>query len=120
SPPMLGIIAASGVSLAAFLLVEQRAAEPILPPRLFAMRSVSVTSLLGFIVGFALFGSVTYFPIFLQVVKGVSPTRSGLQMMPMMGGMLLTSIASGQLISRIGRYKLFPVAGLAVITLGLF
>src|SRR3954470_17183553 len=120
SPVMIGIIASSVLALAAFLFFEMRAPEPILPPRLFAMRSVSVTSLLGFIVGFALFGSVTYFPIFLQVVKGVSPTGSGLQMMPMMGGMLLTSIASGQLISRTGRYKLFPVAGLAVITVGLF
>jgi EmrB/QacA subfamily drug resistance transporter len=119
SPTMLGIIGGSLVALIAFLIVEQRAAEPILPPRLFAMRSVSVTSLLGFIVGFALFGSVTYFPVFLQVVKGVSPTGSGLEMMPMMGGMLLTSIVSGQLISRTGRYKHFPIIGLTVITIGL-
>jgi hypothetical protein len=119
SPQMMGIIAASLVSLIAFILVERRAAEPILPLRLFAMRSVTVTSLLGFIVGFALFGSVTYFPVFLQVVKGVSPTGSGLQMMPMMGGMLATSILSGQLISRTGRYKHFPIIGLAVISVGL-
>src|SRR3954471_9959355 len=120
SPVMIGIIAASALALAAFLFIEVRAPEPILPPRLFAMRSVSVTSLLGFIVGFALFGSVTYFPIFLQVVRGVSPTGSGLQMMPMMGGMLLTSIASGQLISRTGRYKFFPIVGTLVMAGGLF
>jgi EmrB/QacA subfamily drug resistance transporter len=120
SSVMIGIMGASAISLVAFLFIELRASEPILPPRLFALRSVSVTSLLGFIVGFALFGSVTYFPVFLQVVKSVSPTGSGLQMMPMMGGMLLTSITSGQLISRTGRYKVFPVFGLAVITIGLF
>jgi EmrB/QacA subfamily drug resistance transporter len=117
---MLGIIAASACSLALFIFVESRAREPILPPRLFAMRSVSVTSVLALIVGFALFGSVTYFPVYLQVVRGVSPTASGLQMMPMMMGMLITSIASGQLISRTGRYKHFPIIGLAVLTLGLY
>jgi EmrB/QacA subfamily drug resistance transporter len=119
SSMMMGIMAASAVSLIAFIYVELKAKEPILPPRLFAMRSVTVTSLLGFIVGFALFGSVTYFPVFLQVVKGVSPTGSGLQMMPMMIGMLTTSIISGQLISRTGKYKRFPIAGLAVIAVGL-
>jgi hypothetical protein len=79
-----------------------------------------VTSSIGFIVGFALFGSVTYLPLFLQVAKGASPTASGLQMLPMMGGMLLTSISSGQIISRTGRYKIFPVIGTGVMSLGLF
>ena len=120
SPLIVGLIARSVVSLALFALVEQRAAEPILPPRLFRMRAFSVTSAVGLIVGFALFGSVTYFPLYLQVVKGVSPTASGLQMLPMMGGMLTTSIISGQLISRTGRYKVFPLVGTAVMTLGLF
>jgi EmrB/QacA subfamily drug resistance transporter len=120
SPMMLGIIAASAVALAGFVLVEHKAKEPVLPLRLFGLRTVTVTSLLGFIVGFALFGSVTYFPVFLQVVRGVSPTGSGLQMMPMMAGMLTTSIVSGQLISRTGKYKRFPIGGLVLITIGLF
>ncbi|HEV7993184.1 MAG TPA: MDR family MFS transporter [Gemmatimonadaceae bacterium] len=119
SPTMIGLVAAAIVALALFAIVEQRAAEPILPPRLLAQRTVLTTSAVGLIVGFALFGSVTYMPLFLQVVKGSSPTRSGLQMLPMMAGMLTTSIAAGQVISRTGRYKLFPVVGTAVITLGL-
>ena len=120
SPLVIGLIVASLIALVVFLFAEQRVTEPILPPRLFANRTFSVTSALGLIVGFALFGSVTYFPVYLQVVKGVSPTASGMQMLPMMAGMLTTSIISGQLISRWGRYKTFPVAGTAVMTLGLF
>jgi EmrB/QacA subfamily drug resistance transporter len=119
SQMMIGIMGASALALAGFIFVEFRAKEPVLPLRLFRMRTVTVTSLLGFIVGFALFGSVTYFPVYLQVVRGVSPTGSGLQMMPMMAGMLTTSIASGQLISRTGRYKHFQIVGLIVITIGL-
>ena len=107
-------------SIGTFLLVEQRAAEPVLPLHLFRNRAFSVTSAIGLIVGFAMFGSVTYLPLFLQAVKGSSPTESGLQLLPMMGGMLVSSITSGQLISRTGRYKIFPVAGTAIMTVGLF
>jgi EmrB/QacA subfamily drug resistance transporter len=120
SPVILGLAAASIVSLVAFIAVERRAAEPVLPLRLFRERAFSVTSVVGLIVGFAMFGSVTYLPVFLQVVNGASPTGSGLQMLPMMGGMLVSSITSGQLISRWGRYKMFPVIGTAVMALGLF
>ena len=116
----VALIAASIIATALFLTIERRAAEPVLPLRLFANRAFSVTSAVGFVVGFALFGSVTYLPLFLQVAKGASPTASGLQMLPMMGGMLLTSISSGQIISRTGRYKIFPVIGTAVMSLGLF
>src|SRR5205814_1030145 len=77
-------------------------------------------SALALVVGFALFGSVTYLPVYLQGVNGASPTASGLEMLPMMGGMLATSILSGQLISRKGRYKVFPVVGTVVMTAGLF
>ncbi len=120
SPVMLSLAAISVVALFFFVIVERRAPEPVLPMRLFAQRTFSVSSAVGLIVGFALFGSVTYFPVFLQVVKGVSPTNSGLQMLPMMGGMLTMSIISGQLISRTGRYKIFPIMGTAVMTIGLF
>src|SRR6185437_3052602 len=116
---VLGLIAAAVIGLIVFLLVERRAAEPVLPLRLFRDKTFTVTSVIGLIVGFALFGSVTYFPVFLQVVKGVSPTASGLEMLPMMVGMLVTSIVSGQLISRSGRYKIFPVLGTAVMSLGM-
>jgi len=120
SPSMLGLIAAAVIALFGFVAVERRAKEPVLPLRLFANRTFAVTSAVGLIVGFALFGSVTYLPLFLQVVKGASPTGSGLQMLPMMAGMLVTSIASGQLISRSGRYKIFPIIGTFVMAIGLY
>ena len=106
--------------LAVFLAIERRAREPVLPPRLLKNRVFAVTSAVGFVVGFALFGAVTYLPLFLQVVKGASPTGSGLQLIPLMGGLLITSIGSGQVITRTGRYKPFPIAGTAVMTLGLY
>ncbi len=120
SPLVLGLMGTAALALVLFVVVERRAAEPILPPRLFANRTFAVTSGVGLIVGFAMFGSVTYFPVYLQVVRGVSPTASGMQMLPMMMGMLVTSIVSGQLISRTGRYKVFPLLGTAVMTLGLW
>src|SRR5450759_5646207 len=120
SPVSIGLIAVSLLSLVLFTMVERKAAEPVLPLHLFQRQTFVVTSVVGLIVGFALFGSVTYFPLYLQVVKGVTPTASGMQMVPMMGGMLVTSIMSGQLISRTGRYKIFPVLGTAVMTVGLF
>src|SRR6476469_2036624 len=120
SPVVLGTAAAGLVALVLFLVVEQRAAEPILPLHLFRNAAFSVTSVVALNVGFAMVGSITYLPLFFQVVKGASPTESGLEMLPMMGGMLTSSIVSGQLISRTGRYKIFPVIGTGVMTLSLF
>jgi EmrB/QacA subfamily drug resistance transporter len=120
SPTVYALVATSVVALALLLVVERRASEPVLPLHLFGNRAFTVASLIGFAVGFALFGSVTYLPLFLQVVRGSSPTESGLQMLPQMGGLLVTSIGSGQIISRTGKYKLFPIAGTAVMTLAFF
>jgi len=120
SPIIVGLGVLALAALAAFVLVEKRAAEPLLPLRLFRNPDFAITCALGLIVGFALFGSVTYLPVYLQVVTGASATASGLQLIPMMGGMLVTSIASGQIISRKGRYKIFPVMGTAVMSVGLF
>jgi len=108
------------VMLVLFVLVERRAAEPILPPVLFKNRTFSVTSAIGFIVGVALFGSVTYLPLYLQIVKGHSATGSGLLLTPMMAGVLITSIASGNVISRTGRYRPFPIVGTAVAAIAIF
>jgi len=116
---MIGLMAASIAGVIAFVAVEMRAREPILPMSLFANRNFAVASSVGFIVGLSLFGAVTFLPIYLQVVKGVSPSISGLLLMPMMLGMLATSVISGRLISRFGRYKLFPVLGTATMTFGL-
>jgi EmrB/QacA subfamily drug resistance transporter len=119
SPQALGLAAVTAGGLAGFIAVERRTAEPILPLHLFGNRVFAISCAVGFIVGLALFGSVTYMPMYLQVVKGVSPTRAGLALTPMMAGVLATSVASGRIISRIGRYRLFPIAGTAVMTVGL-
>jgi EmrB/QacA subfamily drug resistance transporter len=119
SPASLGLLAACVLLTAALLIVESRTTEPILPLGLFRDRVFSVANAVSLVVGLAMFGSVTYLPLYLQVVKGASPTESGLQLAPMMGGMLVSSIASGRLISRFGRYKLFPIAGTAIMTVAL-
>jgi EmrB/QacA subfamily drug resistance transporter len=119
APAMIALLVGGVVLLAAFVPVEARAAEPILPLDIFRNRVFTVTSAIGFIVGFALFGAVTYLPLYLQDVKGHSPTVSGLLITPMMAGLLTTSIGSGQLISRFGRYKPFPIAGTAIMAIGL-
>jgi MFS family permease len=117
---VIALIALSVVLVPAFLLVESRAEEPILPLSLFSNHTFSLTSAIGFIVGFALFGAITYLPLYLQVTKGSSPTVSGLQLTPLMAGVLVTSIASGQLISRLGRYRMFPIAGTALMVVAMF
>ncbi|HEX5470023.1 MAG TPA: MFS transporter [Gaiellaceae bacterium] len=120
STPIVVLIVCAVVLLALFPFVEMRAEEPILPLDLFRNRTFAVTSAVGFIVGLALFGSVTYLPLYLQVVKGHSPTSSGLLLTPMMAGVLVTSIVSGNLITKFGRYKPFPVAGTAIMAAGLY
>ena len=120
SAPII-ILAGGGVVLAvAFVLVERKAVEPVLPLKLFRNRIFSAASAIGFVVGFAMFGAITYLPQYMQVVRGISPTGSGLQLLPLMGGLLITSITSGRLISRWGHYKVFPVVGTALMTLGLY
>ena len=119
SPQIVGL-AVLGVLLGvAFVGVERRAAEPVLPLKLFRVRTFTLSAVISFIVGFAMFGAMTYLPTFLQVVQGVSPTMSGVHMLPMVFGLLLSSTVSGQIVSRTGRWKVFPVAGTAVTTLGL-
>ena len=120
SPMMLATLVVGVALLVLFPLVESRAAEPIMPLELFRNRTFSTTSSIGFVVGFALFGSVTFLPIYLQIVKGHSPTDSGLLMTPMMAGVLVTSIGSGFLISRYGRYRPFPIIGTALATVALY
>ncbi|HEY5160592.1 MAG TPA: MDR family MFS transporter [Gaiellaceae bacterium] len=115
----IGLFAGGAVTLALFVLQESRAAEPIIPLHLFRNVIFDAASGAGFIVGLAMFGSIVYLPLFLQIVHGVSPTSSGLRLLPMMASMLVTSIVSGRTISRIGRYKIFPVVGMAVMTVGI-
>ena len=119
SAQIVVLILLSIVLVPAFLLVERSAREPIMPLSIFRNRTFSVTSGIGFVVGIALFGAVTYLPLYLQITKGTSATRSGLQLTPMMAGLLVTSILSGQLISRWGRYRPFPIVGTAVIVVAM-
>jgi len=119
SPFIVGLGVLFVAATAGFLYAERRAPEPVLPPSLFRNRVFAVTSAVGLVVGFALFGALTFLPLFQQVVRGDSPTESGLQLLPVMGGLLFTSILSGQVITRTGRYRWFPIAGTATGVLGL-
>ncbi len=110
--PQLWCILAFGiVGIIGFIYEERMAAEPIIPLALFRNRSFLLCSLIGFVIGMSLFGSVTFLPLYLQVVKEATPTEAGLQLIPLMGGLLLTSIISGRIISRTGKYRLFPILG---------
>ncbi|WP_199863574.1 MULTISPECIES: MFS transporter [unclassified Streptomyces] len=103
-----------------FLVVEHFAPEPLIPLRLFRDPVFAVTALVGAVIGIALFGAASYLPSFLQMVEGASATESGLMMLPLMGGIVVSSVVSGQLISRTGRYKIYPVTGAAVAVLGMW
>lgn len=120
SAPIVAMGVIGVVLLGLFIVAEHRAEEPILPLHLFRIRAFSVASVVGFVIGFAMYGAITFLPLFIQDVRGVSPTQSGLEILPLMGGLLVTSIVSGRLISRWGRYKVFPVAGSFVTALGLW
>ncbi|MGW3397982.1 MFS transporter [Streptomyces hydrogenans] len=113
----LGCGAAGTVLL--FLVVEHHAPEPLIPLRLFRDSVFTVTALVGAVVGIALFGAASYLPSFLQMVEGATATESGLLMLPLMGGIVIASVVSGQLISRTGRYKVYPVIGAALAVLGM-
>ncbi|MFH9083411.1 DHA2 family efflux MFS transporter permease subunit [Streptomyces sp. NPDC017673] len=119
SAQIIGLAVLGVVLAVAFVAVERRAAEPVLPLKLFRIRTFTLAAVISFIVGFAMFGALTYLPTFLQVVHGVSPTLSGVHMLPMVFGLLLSSTLSGQIVSRTGRWKVFPIVGTAVTTLGL-
>jgi EmrB/QacA subfamily drug resistance transporter len=119
SSPQLVACAVLGVLfLIGWFFAEQRAKEPVLPLSLFRNPVFAMCSTIGFVVGLTMFGSLTFLPAFMQIVHGSSPTTSGLQLLPLMGGVLVGSIGSGQLISKTGRYKIFPVFGTAIMVAG--
>ncbi|MFD6417887.1 MDR family MFS transporter [Streptomyces sp. NPDC060194] len=117
---IIGLFAAGVVALVLFCLVERRAAEPMLPMRLFGNPVFTVCSVLSFIVGFAMLGAMTYLPSYLQYVDGDSATVSGVRTLPMVVGLLGASVFSGTVVSRTGRYRIFPILGTLVMALGLF
>jgi EmrB/QacA subfamily drug resistance transporter len=117
SATIIGLFVGSAAALAVFVWVESRVAAPILPTRLFGSPVFTVCCVLSFVVGFAMLGALTFLPTYMQFVDGVSATTSGLRTLPMVAGMLSTSMGSGILVGRTGRYKIFPVAGTAVMAL---
>ncbi|GHC77919.1 EmrB/QacA family drug resistance transporter [Nocardiopsis terrae] len=114
-------LAAGGLVLGVgWWLTARRASDPVMPLSLFRDPTIAVAMAIGFCVGFAMMGSMAFLPLFLQVVHELSPTASGLHLLPMVAGMFLTSITSGRLVTRTGRYKVYPIAGMALTSAGLF
>src|SRR3954465_12487893 len=120
SATIVSLFAVAVVALVLFVWAESRAADPILPLRLFGSSVFTISVTLAFIVGFAMLGAMTFLPTYLQYVEGVSATESGLQTLPLVVGLLSMSILAGNVVGRTGRYKVFPVSGAAVMTLGMF
>ncbi|MEU3553246.1 MFS transporter [Streptomyces fragilis] len=119
SPQILGLAGGAVVATALFVVAERFAAEPLIPLRLFRDPVFNVTALVGLVVGIALFGAASYLPSYLQMVDGATATESGLLMLPMMGGVVGASVLSGQLISRTGRYRIYPILGGALSAVGM-
>jgi EmrB/QacA subfamily drug resistance transporter len=116
-------LALAGTALLLFALFVRHefvSDEPILPLRIFRNRVFTVAGSAAFIGGMALFGAIFYLPVYLQIVKGLSPTASGMHMLPLVGGLLASSIIAGRLITRWGRYRIFPIIGFAIVTVALF
>lgn len=117
---VIGCFVVGIVGVAAFLAVERRAVEPLIPLQLFRISIFSTTSTMAFLVGMAMFGSLIYLSVFLQVVHGVTPAAAGLKLLPLMAGVVGGSIGAGRTISKIGRYRMFPIAGTALMAIGIF
>jgi hypothetical protein len=119
SGPSVGLLIGGIALLVAFFAVERRSPEPVLSPALFKNRVFASASAIGFVVGFAMFGALTFLPLYFQDVHGVSPTNSGLRLLPMMVGLFGASIAVGQVVSKGHRYRPYPIVGTAVMTIGI-
>ena len=120
SVPSIATAVLGVVMAVAFLVAERFAAEPVIPLKLFRVRVFNAASSIGFVMGFAMFGALTFLPLYMQIVKGVSPTASGLRILPLMLGMLGASVISGRLVTRWGRYRIFPIVGTALMTVGAY
>lgn len=120
SPVIIGLIVGAVVAGLLFVFVERRATEPVMPLHLFKEQNFTLTTIVGLIIGVAMFGALAYLPTYLQMVTGANATQAGLLMIPLMAALLITSIASGQLVSRTGRYKALPMIGMVLVALSLF
>lgn len=119
SPVIMVLGVAGAVLIALFVAQERRAPEALLPPRLFRNSVFSVSSGIGFVVGAAMFGAIAFLPVYLQIVQGETATSSGLRLVPLMLGLIATSIVAGRIISSTGRYRIFPIMGMAIVVAGL-
>ncbi|WP_068903009.1 MDR family MFS transporter [Planomonospora sphaerica] len=120
SPQILGLVGLAVVTLTLFVPVERRAAEPIMPLGLFRNRNFTLISLIGFLLGFAMFGAINFLPLFQQAVQGASATNSGLLLLPMMGAAMVVSLFVGRAITKTGKYKVYPVVGGVGMALGMW
>ena len=120
SPVIIGLIIGALVAGGLFVMVQRRAAEPVMPLHLFKERNFNLTTIVGLIIGVAMFGALAYLPTYLQMVTGANATQAGLLMIPLMAALLITSVASGQLVSRTGRYKALPMIGMVLVAASLF
>ncbi|MFZ2545197.1 MAG: MDR family MFS transporter [Candidatus Saccharimonadales bacterium] len=119
SPEIISLIIGGLITAVSFVLVERKAQEPVMPLNLFKDRNFNLTTAAGLIIGIAMFGTLAYLPTYLQMVTGVGATDAGLLMIPMMAALLVSSITTGQIVSRTGRYKWFPVIGTAIVIVAL-
>lgn len=119
SAQIIGMAVGGVVAMTAFVFQELRHPEPLVPLSMFRLSVLRVASAMGFVIGFGMFGAIVYLSIFMQVVRGASPTSAGLQLLPLMLGLLITSVVSGRLITRTGRYKIFPILGSGTATIGM-
>ena len=120
SSPVIIVLGLAGGTLSLLFVLRQRsAAQPIIPPRLFRSRTFSLVAAAGFMVGATMFGSIVFLPVFFQLVTGASATEAGLLLTPLMGGFIVTSMVSGRLITRTGRYRAHPIAGTALMAVAL-
>ncbi|MGY6153396.1 MDR family MFS transporter [Paraburkholderia graminis] len=119
SPELWFTLGMGLVAIWGFIHEERTAVEPIMPLELFRQHTFVVSSLIGFIVGVSMFGAVTFLPLYLQVVKNSTPTEAGMQMLPMMGGLFVMSMVTGRTISKIGRYRMFPIAGTLLVSVAM-
>jgi len=120
SVQIIGLLALGIAAIAGFLYAETRAAEPVLPLRIFRNANFSIISVIGFLVGFTMFGSMTFLPLYQQTVQGASATNSGLLLLPMLLAMMVVSLIAGRVTTTTGKYKAFPILGGALITVGLY
>lgn len=118
-PRLVGLLVMTLAATVAFIMVERRAAEPLLPLHLFRNSTFTIATIVGVMIGMGMFSALSFLPTFLQMATGAGVTESGFLLLPMMVGVMLTSIGSGILIARTGRYKVYPVVGMVLVTVGL-